>query len=302
MVRRGGRRKAGSGPDHVGRRVGRLDFRRLALPVSTAFPAPADLVASERAFEDHFYAHDLPALLRSPLFRAVDRRKVDFIRRRGLEPGARPQVLSLGVGDGRKEALLAPHVAGVVGVDLSGVAIDLARGRLARAGCGSVKLQCADVLTVELAPAGHDVVLAIGLLHHLDDARVDQLLARVWSWLKPGGVLITNDPQDRRLVALFRRCFLRVYRKYHGEGERELSIRRLVEQVGGAGFESPELHYTDFFLDPLGWVFPRFPGGLVGAACALDDLLLRVPGLRRFSSHFGLVARKPLQGGARAGV
>ncbi len=258
-------------------------------------------LADERAFEDHFYAHDLPLLLRSPLFRAVDRRKVAFIRRHGL-PADGLRVLSLGVGDGRKEALLAPHVASVEGVDVSGVAIDLAQARLARAGCGSVRLTCADALAVELPPGAYDVVLAIGLLHHLDDARVEALLARILGWLKPGGALVTNDPQDRRLVALFRRCFLRVYRKYHGAGERELAIARVREQVRAAGFADPSLHFTDFFLDPLGWVFPRFPAGLVGAARRLDDLLLRVPGLRRFSSHFGLVARKPLQGGARAGV
>lgn len=270
------------------------------MPTNLPHAGAAD-VAGERAFEDHFYAHDLPLLLRSPLFRAVDRGKVAFIRR-GFPAGQRPRVLSLGVGDGRKEALLSPHVASVEGVDVSGVAIELAQARLARSGCSAVQLQCADVLTVDLPPAAYDVVLAIGLLHHLDDARVEALLVRARDWLKPGGVLVTNDPQDLRLVALFRRLFLRVYRKYHSDGERELNIARLSAQVRAAGFEAPALHFTDFFLDPLGWVFPRFPAWLVGAARGLDALLRRVPGLRRFSSHFGLIARKPLQPGAGAGV
>lgn len=258
-------------------------------------------IEAEQAFEDHFYAHDLPPLLRSPLFRAVDRRKVAYIRRHGL-PFDGLRVLSLGVGDGRKEALLAPHMARLEGVDLSGVAVRMAQQRLTRAGCASVELRCADALTVELAPGAYDAVLAIGLLHHLDDARIVALLARVLGWLKPGGVLITNDPQDRRLVALFRRMFLRVYRKYHSEGERELNIAKLLRQVREAGFASASLHFTDFFLDPLGWVFPRFPGVLVGPARVFDDLLLGVPGLRRFSSHFGLVARKAVQPRARAGI
>jgi SAM-dependent methyltransferase len=39
-----------------------------------------------------------------------------------------------------------------------------------------------------------DVVIATGLLHHLDDAQSLQLMQLAWSALKPGGRLVTNDP------------------------------------------------------------------------------------------------------------
>ncbi len=38
-----------------------------------------------------------------------------------------------------------------------------------------------------------DVVLAIGLLHHLDDAQADSLFQLAWALLKPGGRLVTLD-------------------------------------------------------------------------------------------------------------
>lgn len=263
--------------------------------------AAAPAAPSEREFEDHFYLHDLPPLLRSPLFRAVDARKAAYVRQHALAAG-RPRVLSLGAGDGRKEALLAAHAERIDGADLSSEAVRLANERLARHGCTGVRIWCADVFDLELEPASYDVVMAIGLLHHLDDGRIDALLDRVYGWLRPGGLLVTNDPQDLRFVALFRRLFLGAYRKYHHDGERELNIAALRAQLARAGFAPPQVRFTDFFLDPLGWVFPRFPGALVGAARRADDLLLAVPGLRRLSSHFGLLARKPLQPGAGAAV
>jgi SAM-dependent methyltransferase len=39
-----------------------------------------------------------------------------------------------------------------------------------------------------------DLVLAIGLLHHLDDVEAGKLCADVPRWLRPGGAFITFDP------------------------------------------------------------------------------------------------------------
>jgi 2-polyprenyl-3-methyl-5-hydroxy-6-metoxy-1,4-benzoquinol methylase len=39
-----------------------------------------------------------------------------------------------------------------------------------------------------------DVVIATGLLHHLDDEQSLRLMQLAWSALKPGGRLVTNDP------------------------------------------------------------------------------------------------------------
>ncbi len=39
-----------------------------------------------------------------------------------------------------------------------------------------------------------DIILAVALLHHLDDVQVDLMCSEITPLLKPGGLLITGDP------------------------------------------------------------------------------------------------------------
>jgi 2-polyprenyl-3-methyl-5-hydroxy-6-metoxy-1,4-benzoquinol methylase len=45
----------------------------------------------------------------------------------------------------------------------------------------------------DLEEGRFDIALSVGVLHHLNDAEVGQLLHRAWQALKPGGVLVTVD-------------------------------------------------------------------------------------------------------------
>ena len=53
-----------------------------------------------------------------------------------------------------------------------------------------------------------DVVLAIGVLHHLDDKTAGELLVLVHQALKPGGRLITSDPCFEAGQNPIARCFI----------------------------------------------------------------------------------------------
>lgn len=246
---------------------------------------------NEIEFENHFYTYDLPELLASPLFREVDRRKCAFLIKRGMPAGG-AAVLSLGSGDGRKEIGIAGRAAAILGVDICPVAVSQAQARARESGFKHVEFRRDDVRRLECMTAEYDLIIAIGIFHHLDDAAVRGILAKSLLWLKPGGVFITNDPQDRRLVGLFRGVFKSKYRRYHSAHEQELNAAVLARHFRQAGFSGVRVDYTDFFLDPLAWVFPKFPAWLVGPAKALDDAMLAVPGLRGFASHFSIVARK----------
>ena len=105
------------------------------------------------------------------------------------------RVLSLGCGIGDTELRLAPHVGSVLGVDLSGAAIDQARADAA----GRVS----NVEFLEGTPnevqGRFDVVIAIFFLHHLSESALDALPNRVGQLLNSGGVFYSLDPSAKRL-------------------------------------------------------------------------------------------------------
>lgn len=58
------------------------------------------------------------------------------------------------------------------------------------------KFFCADAGAGEgadLVERDFDIVLASGLLHHLEDHEAAHLVKSAWTYLKPGGVFVTND-------------------------------------------------------------------------------------------------------------
>lgn len=97
------------------------------------------------------------------------------------------RILDAGCGTGRLMQLLAP--AGIVeGLDVSPEAVELCRRR------GLDGVRCADLNDAALPAGSYDVITAIDVLYHRrirDEATVLRSLRRA---LKPGGVLIRNDP------------------------------------------------------------------------------------------------------------
>lgn len=103
------------------------------------------------------------------------------------QPGAR--VLDVGCGS----ASLLPDLGAVdyVGVDLNPRHIEEARRLHGAAGA----FHCCDLGRVgEVAPGKFDLVMCIGVLHHIDDAALDRLAADAAERLAPGGRLVAVDP------------------------------------------------------------------------------------------------------------
>lgn len=98
------------------------------------------------------------------------------------------RVLDVGCGP----ADLLPHLPDVtyVGFDANPAYIEAARARHGARGT----FRCARVHEEALdAHAGYDVVLASGLLHHLDDEEGERLFVLARRALRPGGRLVTLD-------------------------------------------------------------------------------------------------------------
>jgi SAM-dependent methyltransferase len=109
----------------------------------------------------------------------------DYLR---AQPGQR--LLDIGCGTAR----VLPHLpadTAYVGVDLSRDYIDAARRTYGSRGA----FFCADVSTADPAEfRNFDLVLATGLLHHLDDDVANTMLSVAHNALADGGRLVTIDP------------------------------------------------------------------------------------------------------------
>ena len=99
-------------------------------------------------------------------------------------------VLEIGCGTGSTAIAHAPHVRHILATDLSSRMIEIARGKADAAGINNITFRQASVDELGVADETYDAVLALSLLHLLDDR--DVAIARVHRMLKPGGIFVTS--------------------------------------------------------------------------------------------------------------
>jgi cyclopropane fatty-acyl-phospholipid synthase-like methyltransferase len=132
-----------------------------------------------------------------------------------LKPGAR--VLDIGCGPG----VAVPYFPNTeyVGFDISAEYIESARRRFPASTFVSERISA-----YTLSPHSFDLVLALGVVHHLEDAEAFQLFRIAHQALKPGCKLVTSDPVftdsqstlARYFVSLDRGEFVRTESGYKG--------------------------------------------------------------------------------------
>lgn len=104
-----------------------------------------------------------------------------------IQPTAGDRVLEIGCGPGTIVSYLPQ--AEYLGFDLSARYIELAKRRYPRA-----QFLCERVSKFSLARhQNYSVVLALGIVHHLDDEEASQLFQIAFDALRPGGKLVTAD-------------------------------------------------------------------------------------------------------------
>ena len=245
---------------------------------------------NEREYHDLHYETEAARIQGTALFERVHERAArQFLR--ATRAGPRHRILSLGCGDGSIERRLAPRVAEIVGIDLSGVAIRQAREKCAAAGLRNVTFRVADAGSLPKQELGQfDVVAAFAFLHHLKDDQISETLRASRERLRPGGVFYSTDPSRRRLVRFLAPLVCARYDRYHSPDERELQPSDVCMLAMRAGFGAPVIDYVDYFLGPLAWLAPRTPSWLARVLEPVDDLALTLPFVRRFASSFSLLA------------
>lgn len=245
-------------------------------------PSPA--LRRELEYHEKLYAGFAQRHFARPAVRALRQHMVKRI----LEltgAGAGSRVLSLGCGIGDTELLLAPHVGEIVGVDLSPAAVRQARANAAALGIANARFEQGTT-----AEGRYNAVFAIFFLHHLPDAELAAMPARLREWLAPGGSFYSLDPSRQRLSgAVGRRLIPGLMQRYQTPDERELDPEATADIFRRAGFDARVSIY-DFGSSPLAGLLPGWRAGY-RAARVLDDAILKMPALARLGSNFEIAFR-----------
>jgi len=161
-------------------------------------------LAREQAFHDHTFANDTRT--RVGRFYAVARSSDAFYQAELLRrcPGA--AVLEYGCGRGSSAyALAAAGARSVLGIDISPVAIDLARVRAEREGVAdATRFEVMDAEHLKVPDDEFDLCCGTSILHHLD---LDQAFDEVARVLNPGGSALFYEPLGHNpAINLYRRA------------------------------------------------------------------------------------------------
>lgn len=112
------------------------------------------------------------------------------------------RVLEIGVGSGNILAHVAPHCAQYVGTDLSEVAIDHLRTRVAGVGAlrDRVELHACPADELDFPPESFDTIVLNSVVQYFPSrAYLDEVLERALRLLTPGGALFLGDVRNLRL-------------------------------------------------------------------------------------------------------
>lgn len=205
-------------------------------------------------------------------------------------------MLEIGCGAGFSAEYLSGWYERFVGLDYSANLIDYARQHNMHPGAEFVAVNVKDYVSESL----FDVILMIGVLHHIHD--VPAAMLHLTKLLKPGGCLLANEPQPGNpLIRAARKVRKRVDNAY-SDDQRELSARELQEVFEAAGLEDVRIFPQGVFSTPFAEVVLK-PGILVrpmsAMACAVDTLLESTLGPILRPISWNLVASGRMPGGNR---
>jgi SAM-dependent methyltransferase len=138
--------------------------------------SPADAAVAQRTAASFAYEWERFGVMRDEWARNF----ADYMRPHTPQSLAGKTLLDVGAGSGRHSLHAAQAGAHVTAVDL-GASIDVARRNLP----ASVLTVQADAEALPFAPASFDIVMSIGVLHHLPDT--ERALRSIARYAKPGG-------------------------------------------------------------------------------------------------------------------
>ena len=112
------------------------------------------------------------------------------------------EVLEIGCGTGGTALKHAPYVKHIRAVDISSEMLSIARSQAEAANIRNVTFEEASIDELSVDPGSVDAVLALSLLHLLDNR--EDVIARIHGMLKPGGVFVSSTACLGEKMGFFR--------------------------------------------------------------------------------------------------
>lgn len=227
----------------------------------------------ERAHHDERFAAN-GGTRRSTRFYAVAGDAKGDYRTRVLAARPGQRVLEYGCGTGSEAFELAAAGVDVTGIDISDVAVQVARDRAELEGAHRARFEVMNAEHLDVPDDSIDLVCGSGILHHLD---LDRSLAEIARVLTPGGRAVFFEPLGHNpVVNLYRRATP----DERTDDEHPLLERDLVAM--GDRFGS--VHATAYDLFALAALPLRRVDGVVRACQRLDRVAFaRWPRLQRWA-------------------
>lgn len=181
------------------------------------------------------------------------------------------RVLEVGCGEGFVAEQLAGQYTEYVGIDYSKGLIEIARER--RRGTGAkISFIESDLFRFhDTRP--FDVVLMIGVLHHIPMQA--EALQHAVSFLRPGGVLVLNEPQPGNPVVSLARRIRKAFDPVYSVEQEEISRSNLKRLTASLGL-SAQIFSQGFLTIPLAETtfLPELVGNLAFRVLAPIEVLL----------------------------
>ena len=227
-----------------------------------------DRALFERVAADYHRKDLLPAHRRARRYRLLQ-------SLRHVELPSNCSILEVGCGAGFAADYLRGRYGQFLGIDYSQELIGYARKHNAWSG---VRFEVANVNDFE-SKQKFDLILMIGLLHHLDDP--EAILRNMSSYLKPDGWILANEPQSGNPVfQIARKIRMSLDRNYSDE-QLQYSQKQLTDMFHSAGLSDVQVMPQGLFSTPLAEVALPYQGLLSPIStglCALDGVIERCVG------------------------
>lgn len=145
------------------------------------------------------------------------------------------EVLEIGCGTGSTAIVHAPFVRHILATDISPKMIEIAKGKAAAEKIENITFEVASVDDLQVADQSLDVVLALSVLHLLEDR--DEAIANVHKMLRKGGVFVSSTVCLGDTMRFFK--VLAPIGKFLGLMPllRVFTVQELLTSLTGAGFE-----------------------------------------------------------------
>jgi SAM-dependent methyltransferase len=236
--------------------------------------ADGDRKAREQEFHDKVFGDAKPRGGTGVFYRITDE-SYGLHRDLIFEDCAGKRVLEYGCGPGSHAFDLARRGAHVTGIDISPVAMEIARDRAAREGL-EAEFLVMDAEHTTFPDGSFDLIVGSGILHHLDLSRTYAEIARL---LAPGGRAVFVEPLGHNaLINLYRRVT---------PGQRTPDEHPLLRaDLADARRRFADVNIRYYHLAALGAVaFAKTPlfKPVLGALSALDRALLSVPAIQPYA-------------------